>query len=72
MNPHNKDVYSAYNKPEAVIDWLAHNEVASAVAQRLMRLWLVSAILPLQCTATAACDAQHSHRPILGLRSLLS
>ena len=27
MNPHNKDVYSAYNKPEAVIDWLAHNEV---------------------------------------------
>lgn len=26
-NPHNKDVYSAYNKPEAVIDWLAHNEV---------------------------------------------
>ena len=27
VNPHNKDVYSAYNKPEAVIDWLAHNEV---------------------------------------------
>ena len=29
VNPHNKDVYSAYNKPEAVIDWLAHNEVGS-------------------------------------------
>ena len=28
VNPHNKDVYSAYNKPEAVIDWLAHNEVS--------------------------------------------
>lgn len=27
-NPHNQDVYSAYNKPEAVIDWLAHNEVS--------------------------------------------
>lgn len=27
-NPHNNDLYSAYNKPEAVIDWLAHNEVA--------------------------------------------
>lgn len=26
-NPHNGDVYSAYNKPEAVIDWLAHNEI---------------------------------------------
>lgn len=26
-NPHNGDVYSAYNKPEAVLDWLAHNEV---------------------------------------------
>jgi hypothetical protein len=26
VNPHNKDVYSAYNKPEAVIDWLQHVE----------------------------------------------
>lgn len=26
-NPHNGDVYSAYNKPEAVIDWLAHNDI---------------------------------------------
>lgn len=26
-NPHNGDVYSAYNKPEAVIDWLAQNDI---------------------------------------------
>lgn len=26
-NPHNHDTYSAYNKPEAVIDWLAHNDI---------------------------------------------
>ena len=26
-NPHNQDIYSAYNKPEAVIDWLAHNTI---------------------------------------------
>ena len=30
-NPHNQDVYSAYNKPEAVIDWLAKNEVGSVL-----------------------------------------
>lgn len=27
VNPHNSDVYSAYNKPEAVIDWMAKNDV---------------------------------------------
>lgn len=27
INPHNQDHYSAYNKPEAVIDWLAHNVI---------------------------------------------
>ena len=30
-NPHNQDVYSAYNKPEAVIDWLAKNEVSTVL-----------------------------------------
>ena len=31
MNLHNKDVYSAYNKPEAVIDWLGAQRGGSVV-----------------------------------------
>lgn len=27
VNPHNGDLYSAYNKPAAVIDWLQHVDV---------------------------------------------
>ncbi len=26
-NPHNNDTYSAYNKPEAVIDWLSKTKI---------------------------------------------
>ena len=63
VNPHNKDVYSAYNKPEAVIDWLAHNEVGLEhpqcdVALRAL-MWQAK---PPSMQHRSRCDASN-HQP---------